>query len=173
MLVKPVTRALADGGERTEVLLPAGCWFDLLSPVCYHGGRTISMSTPPDRFPVLVRAGSILPVAEGAQCAADLPVPAQEYLVFGGADGRTELYDDAGDGYEGGIRISIEYKDADARLLFGRVAGELREPVKMTIRLVRPDGVRVCRQAVYDGNELCVSLDESTEREEKPSETIQ
>ena len=99
LLVKPVTRALADGGERTEVLLPDGRWFDLFSLVCYHGGRTISISTPLDRFPVLVRAGSILPVAEGAQCAADLPVPAREFLVFGGADGRMELYDDAGDGY--------------------------------------------------------------------------
>ena len=57
--------------------------------------------------------------------------------------------------------------------LFGRIAGELHEPVKMTIRLVRPDGVRVSRQAVYDGNELSVSLDESTERETKPDETIQ
>ena len=45
--------------------------------------------------------------------------------------------------------------------------------MKMTIRLVRPDGVRVSRQAVYDGNELSVSLDESTERETKPDETIQ
>ena len=173
LLVKPVTRALADGGDRTEVLLPAGCWFDLLSSVCYHGGRTISMPTLLDRFPVLVRAGSILPVAEGAQSAADLPVPAREYLVFGGADGRMELYDDVGDGYQTGIRIPIEYKDAEARLDFGRIAGELHEPVKMTIRLVRPDGVRVSRQAVYDGNELSVSLDESTERETKPDETIQ
>ena len=173
LLVKPVTRALADGGERTEVLLPDGRWFDLFSSVCYHGGRTISISTPLDRFPVLVRAGSILPVAEGAQCAADLPVPAREYLVFGGADGRMELYDDAGDGYETGIRIPIEYKDTEARLIFGRIAGEPLEPVQMTIRLVRPDGVRAIREAVYDGNELSVSLDGSTEREAKPNETIQ
>ena len=131
------------------------------------------MSTPLDRFPVLVRAGSILPVTEGAQCAADLPVPAREYLVFGGADGRMELYDDAGDGYETGIRIPIEYKDTEARLIFGRIAGEPLEPVQMTIRLVRPDGVRAIREAVYDGNELSVSLDESTEREAKPNETIQ
>ena len=173
LLIKPVTRALADGGERTEVLLPDGRWFDLFSSVCYHGGRTISISTPMNRFPVLVRAGSILPVAEGAQCAADLPVPAREYLVFGGADGRMELYDDAGDGYEIGIRIPIEYKDAEARLVFGRIAGEPLEPVQMTIRLVRPDGVRATREAVYDGNELSVSLDESTEREVIPDETIQ
>ena len=173
LLVKPVTRALADGGERTEVLLPDGRWFDLFSSVCYHGGRTISISTPLVRFPVLVRAGSILPVAEGAQCAADLPVPAREFLVFGGADGRMELYDDAGDGYETGIRIPIEYKDTEARLIFGRIAGEPLEPVQMTIRLVRPDGVRAIREAVYDGNELSVSLDGSTEREAKPNETIQ
>ena len=43
----------------------------------------------------------------------------------------------------------------------------------MTIRLVRPDGVRAIREAVYDGNELSVSLDGSTEREAKPNETIQ
>ena len=152
LLVRPVTRALADGGGRTETRLPEGRWFDLFSCACYDGGRTVSTDTPLDCFPVFVRAGSILPVAEGARCAENLPVPAREYLVFGGSDGRFELYDDAGDGYGAGIMIPIEYRDADETVILGRMAGQLPEAVNMTVRLYRPDGRTTARTVLYDGS---------------------
>ena len=160
LLVRPVTCALADGGDRAGVTLPEGGWFDLFTQAYYRGGEKICVQTPLDRFPVFVRAGSILPVAEGAMCAADLPVPAGEYCVFGGADGRMELYDDAGDGYEDGITIPMEYSDAGAALTIGRAAPVLPEAVNMTIRLYRPDGTQVCRTVLYDGSETRVSLRE-------------
>ena len=153
LLVKPVTRAAADGGERTEITLPEGGWFDLFTREYYRGGETILLHTPPERLPAFVRAGSILPVAENAKCAGDLPVPAREFLVFGGNDGRMELYDDAGDGYSTGIILPMEYRDADGTLTIHRMTGELPEAVNLTIRLFRPDGRQAEQTVLYDGNE--------------------
>ncbi len=153
LLVKPVTRALAEGGDRTEVLLPSGGWYDLFTGQYLQGGRSVRAETPPDRFPVYVRAGSILPVAEGAQCAADVPVPAREILVFGGADGACELYDDAGDGYGEGMTVPVRYRDGENLLILGKIRGRLPEGISVTVRLYRKDGGAVCRTAAYDGNE--------------------
>ena len=148
LLVKPVTRAVRDGGDTTEVLLPPGGWYDLFTKEYLEGGRTIRVETPLNRFPVFIRAGSILPVAEGAQCAADVPVPAREIRVFGGADGTFDLYDDAGDGYGEGITIPLTYDDGKGTLTAGPVNGRLPEAVEITVRICRPDGTEESRLLV-------------------------
>ena len=160
LLVKPVTRALADGGSAAEVQLPPGGWYDWFTGAYAEGGQTVRTAAPLDRFPLFVRAGGILPVAEGARCAADLPVPAREILVFGGADGAFELYDDSGDGYEEGITIPIRWMESRKTLILGRAAGRLPEAVCMTVRLTEPGGRHVTRQAVYDGGERRISFAE-------------
>ena len=160
LLVKPVTRALADGGSAAEVQLPPGGWYDWFTGEYAEGGQMIRTAAPLDRFPLFVRAGGILPVAEGARCAADLPVPAREILVFGGADGAFELYDDSGDGYEEGITIPIRWMESRKTLILGRAAGRLPEAVCMTVRLTEPGGRHVTRQAVYDGGERRISFAE-------------
>lgn len=160
LLVKPVTRALADGGSAAEVQLPPGGWYDWFTGEYAEGGQTVRAAAPLDRFPLYVRAGGILPVAEGARCAADLPVPAREILVFGGADGVFELYDDSGDGYEEGITIPIRWTEIRKTLILGRAAGRLPEAVRVTVRLTEPGGRHVTRQAVYDGGERRISFAE-------------
>ena len=153
LLVKPVTRALKDGGDQTEILLPPGGWYDLFTGKYHQGGQKIRISTPLNRFPAFVRAGSILPVAIGAQCAADLPVPARELIVFSGADGVLNLYDDAGDGYEPGMLIPLRYDHAESVLYLGRVTGRMPETVELTVRLYQPDGESYVRTVQYDGQE--------------------
>ena len=160
LLVKPVTRALAGGGNAAEVQLPPGGWYDWFTGEYATGRHTVRIATPPDRFPLYVRAGGILPVAEGAQCTADLPVPAREILVFGGADGAFELYDDAGDGYEEGITIPIRWTESGKTLVLGRAAGCLPETVCITIRLAEPDGRCETRQAAYNGRECRITFAE-------------
>ena len=91
---------------------------------------------------------------------ADLPVPAREILVFGGADGAFELYDDSGDGYEEGITIPIRWTESRKTLILGRAAGRLPEAVRVTVRLTEPGGRHVTRQAVYDGGERRISFAE-------------
>lgn len=158
LLVKPVTRALANGGSDAEVQLPPGGWYDWFTGEYAEGGQTVRAAAPLDRFPLYVRTGGILPVAEDARCAAELPVPAREILVFGGADGAFEMYDDAGDGYEEGFTIPVRWTESRKTLILGRAAGRLPEAVCMTVRLTEPGGRRETRQVVYDGREQCISF---------------
>ena len=156
LLVRPVTRALKDGGNETEILLPPGGWYDLFTGRYYPGGQKIILSTPLNRFPAFIRAGAILPTADGAQCAADVPVPARELVVFGGADGVLELYDDAGDGYEPGILIPMRYESFSDTLYLSRMTGKLPEAIELTVRRYQPDGSRDVRTVRYDGRETSV-----------------
>ena len=159
LLVKPVTRPISEGGDATEVELPAGGWFDLFTRAYFPGGGRVEVSTPLERFPAFVRAGSILPVAEPVQCVKQLPVPARELWVFGGADGAFELYDDAGDGPAEGFVIPMRYDDAARALALGDCVGELPGPVEFSIRLFRPDGAPVERSARYAGAQMRISFD--------------
>ena len=156
LLVKPVTRAMKDGGNRTEITLPSGGWYDFFTGNFVSGGQTIRVATPLNRFPVFVRAGSILPLAEGAQCAADVPTPARELTVYEGADGTLRLYDDAGDGYGEGTTIPVRYSDAEQSVELREVADRLPETAEMTIRLIRRDGSQSERIIHYDGGRIQV-----------------
>ena len=161
LLVRPVTRSLQDGGGVTEVTLPAGTgWYDLLSGGFTEGGRHLQAATPLDRFPVFVRAGSILPVAENAESTADLPFPARELWIYGGADGSFSLYDDAGDGmdYLDGafLQIPVHYSDADRTLTLGRAEGTLPADCDFRIRFLFPDGTEEIRSLRYCGRECRV-----------------
>ena len=156
LLVKPVTRAMKDGGETTAVRLPKGGWFDLFTGTYVPGGQTLRAETPIERFPVYIRSGSILPLAENARCAAEIPRVARKILVYGGADGAFTLYDDAGDGYGEEILLPIRYADAEESLVLERAEGELPEAVRIEIRLCRPDGTRTVREVRYDGNRTAV-----------------
>lgn len=160
LLVKPVTRAIRDGGDRTDVQLPSGGWYDLFTGEYVQGGRRIITETPLNRFPVLVRSGSILPAAQGARCAADVPAAAREILVFGGADGTFDWYDDAGDGYAGGILIPLRYKDADRSLALGRAEGSPAEKIRITVRFRIPFSPEQTQEVYYDGQETTVRFSE-------------
>ncbi len=158
LLVKPVTKPLKAGGNETEVLLPRGRWYDLFSMACFEGGRTVRIPTPLNRIPAFVRAGSILPLAENAQCAADVPAPARNFLVFGGADGALTLYDDEGDGYGSGMTIPMNYRGTEKTLQADHLTGTLKAPVRMDFRLREPDGKEVFRGISYNGEAVTVSF---------------
>ena len=81
--------------------LTRGCdWYDFRTNAWYAGGQEVTVPAALDSIPVFVRAGSVLPLAEGLQYADQ---PLQKPLtvrVYAGADGAFMLYDDAGDGYD-------------------------------------------------------------------------
>ena len=159
LLVRPVTRPLAEGGGETAVTLPEGGWYDLFTEEYHPGGTVLSMDTPLDRFPVLARAGSILPMASGGAGSADQS-PADELLVFGGADGFFIFYDDAGDGMEylrdQYLRIPLRWDDRAETLLAGAAEGSLAAGTDLRVRLIRPDGTGAVRQLVYRGDPVRV-----------------
>ena len=158
LLVKPVTRSLKDGGGKTPVVLPEGGWYNLFSHEYYPGSRTVDLETPLDRFPVLVRAGGILPLSSGLQSSADQKAPMDELLVFAGSDGSIVFYDDEGDGMDylqdRFLRFSIRWEESTSSLVFGSAEGSLPADFGVSVRLIRPDGPSAVQQIRYKGETL-------------------
>lgn len=108
LLVCPVTEPMRYGRnseplnrpERRTCYLPAGCdWHDFWTGERYTGGREVIVDAPLERIPLFVRAGAIIPMAEGLQYADQKPDGPLQLHVWRGANGTFDLYDDAGDGY--------------------------------------------------------------------------
>lgn len=99
LLAAPVTEA---GATARRVRLPAGVWHDFWSTQSWAGGGEIEYPAPPDRLPLLVRGGALLPLGPVLQHIPDdhrfddlelhawPPYPAE--LVFHDDDGRTRAY---------------------------------------------------------------------------------
>jgi alpha-D-xyloside xylohydrolase len=64
------------------------------------GGQEIEADAPLERMPLFVRAGSILPMGPQIEYAAQDPAGPIELRIYRGADGKFDLYEDGGDGYE-------------------------------------------------------------------------
>ena len=158
LLIKPVTRSLINGGELTAVTLPEGGWYDLFTEKYYAGGQIRILETPLSRFPLLVRAGSVLPLSAGACSTAELRSPADELLIFSGADGECVLYDDAGDGMkylqEEFIRVSLRWNEKCRSLSFSTSEGSLTVDAVFQVRLLHPDGRTETQQVRYTGKAL-------------------
>jgi alpha-D-xyloside xylohydrolase len=112
--------------ERT-VHLPDAAWYDFWTGRRFEGGRTVAMPAPLERMPVLVRAGSILPMGPHKQWHDEVPDDPIELRVYPGADGRFTLYEDAGDSYayERGefSEMDLEWNDAASTLTLGARRG--------------------------------------------------
>jgi len=67
-LVKPITEP---GQEEVAVNLPKGVWFDYWDDTKHLGGQTIKLQTSLERLPVLVRAGSFVPMVAPVQSSDD------------------------------------------------------------------------------------------------------
>ncbi len=154
LLVKPVTRPLQDGGNRTEVRLPRGGWYGLFDGRYVPGGGTVRTDTPQERFPVFVRAGGILSLAEGACCAAEAEI--RELRVFCGADGEAAIYDDEGDGFREGWTVPVSWREADRTLRLGIPEGQWKGTAGWKVVFCFPDGRTETQTVRYDGTAKCL-----------------
>jgi len=89
LLVAPI---LQEGARGRELQLPAGSWYELSSGARFEGPARIWLSAELDQIPILVRAGSLLPLEEANRVILQIYPP-------GEATGGGLLYSDAGDGY--------------------------------------------------------------------------
>ncbi|HEV3171017.1 MAG TPA: TIM-barrel domain-containing protein [Actinocrinis sp.] len=96
MLVAPVTTP----GQvaTTTVWLPPGQWTDWFTGATFQGPSTQTFEVPDSRMPVFVKAGGIVPLQPATGHAQDAGSAPLTLRVFGGADGRYSMYDDAGTG---------------------------------------------------------------------------
>jgi alpha-glucosidase len=110
LLVAPILQA-----EQTsrQVVLPQGSWYHFWDDALYQGPASVTLNAPLEQMPLLVKAGTLLPMETGPGIHLQLldpdrspSSPSQEkqlilhiYPPLEGT-GETTLYTDAGDGYE-------------------------------------------------------------------------
>ncbi|MCC7450692.1 MAG: DUF4968 domain-containing protein [Anaerolineae bacterium] len=100
-----VPSVLESGATTRAVYLPQGsAWYDWYTGTHYTGGQTITLDAPLDRFPLLARAGAIIPM---------ISEDGQTYRVYAFPQRTNEpteftLYDDDG--------ISLAYQRGDYTL---------------------------------------------------------
>ncbi|MCC5640065.1 glycoside hydrolase family 31 protein [Nostoc sp. CHAB 5844] len=105
LLVCPIVE---DGGRSRSVILPPGTWYNFWDDSAIAGEQQVTLDAPLERIPLLVKAGSILPMEENKQLILHIypPVQASEYI----------LYSDANDGY-GASRLDKFRMSRDANNL--------------------------------------------------------
>jgi alpha-D-xyloside xylohydrolase len=106
LLVNPVTEAKV---VERRVYLPTAStdaktstpttWYDFWNGQQIQGGVHVNAAAPPDRIPLYVRAGSILPLGPPEQYAGEKPNGPIELRIYPGANSTFTLYQDEGDNY--------------------------------------------------------------------------
>jgi alpha-D-xyloside xylohydrolase len=131
LMVNPVTEA---GATSRKVYLPGrAAWTDFDTGKQIPAGEVADMPTPLDTLPLLVRAGSIIPLGPAVQSAAEKCDPI-ELRVYRGADGAFTLYDDDGETnqYERGMHatVPISWNEAKQALTIGARQGSFPTMLK-------------------------------------------
>ncbi len=101
-----------------EVYLPAGTqWIDFWSGETLGGGVKVVADAPIDKIPLMVRAGSIVPMGPLVQYSTEKPADPIELRIYPGADGSFTLYEDENDNYnyEKGVYSTIGFHWDDAK----------------------------------------------------------
>ena len=170
IMVNPVLKA--DATMRSVYLPEAAAWYDFWTGKSLKGGQEVEADAPLDRIPLFVRAGSILPMGPQIEYAAQDPAGPIELRIYRGADGKFDLYEDAGDGYEyekGQYSvIPIQWNDHNSSLTIGARQGSfpgIIEHRKFRVVLVaggHGTGVDVISTANaeinYEGNEVHATI---------------
>ena len=89
LLVCPI---LEEGESSRELILPKGRWYRFWDDAVIEGPGQINLDAPLEQIPLLVKAGSILPMKDAQQLIVHLYPPVQ-------GPSTNYLYSDAGDGY--------------------------------------------------------------------------
>ncbi len=145
LLVAPVIQPNA---TTREVVLPKGHWYSFWDDTTLQGPARIEYATPLTHIPVLVRAGSLLPLADEDRLVLNIFVPPS-------GSGGGQLYSDAGDGY--GMwrldRFTMKH-DADGIRVNWQTDGEF--PLPYAVVEVCLHGIMV-KQVYIDGETLVTS----------------
>ncbi len=100
LMVCPITQP-EDKVTKTagvKAWIPEGVWTDFFTGRVYQGERTMILNRPLAQYPVLARAGAIVPLSADHRTTEN--PEALEILVFPGADGSYTLFEDDGESYD-------------------------------------------------------------------------
>lgn len=131
MMVCPITTPTDEKTKLacTEVFLPEGEWIDFFTGMRYAGKQRVGMHRPLESMPVLLRAGTILPL-DAARCPANggaLPEVIR-LKVYSGASGEFEMIED-----NGKLPGAPEYRQAVTRFV-------LRQEEGLSFDILAPQG---------------------------------
>ncbi|HEY6900598.1 MAG TPA: TIM-barrel domain-containing protein, partial [Puia sp.] len=158
-LAAPVTEP---GADSRVVYLPGGAsWFDFWTGKRYTGGGSVKVDAPLSRMPLLVRAGSVVPMGPVIQSTAEDKGDSLEIRIYTGADGQFTLYSDEGDGYgyeQGQYQtIALKWDDRRKELSIGAASGKYKGvPESRVFRVVRVNGPE--KTVIYRGKAMTVRL---------------
>jgi alpha-glucosidase (family GH31 glycosyl hydrolase) len=94
LLVAPVVER---GVSERRISFPAGPgWYDFSSDARFAGGSTVTAAAPPERIPVFVKAGALVPRRKYARSIERGSNDVLELHVYAGADGSFDLIEDDG-----------------------------------------------------------------------------
>ncbi len=83
-----------------DIYLPEGEWIDFFDETKYQGKQSINYYAPIDRVPILIKAGSIIPMAPDGQHYVDEIKSPLTVQVYPKGDSSFELYEDDGKSYD-------------------------------------------------------------------------
>jgi alpha-D-xyloside xylohydrolase len=160
LMVNPVTAA--DMRSRS-VYLPAGTWYDFWTGAQLAGGTSMNTAAPLSQIPLMVRAGSIIPLGPQIQYTGQSIDPL-EIRVYRGADASFTLYDDAGDSYDyetgKSARITFNWNEAAQQLTIGARTGSYDGmPMNRTFNVVWVGASHGAGIAVVDAPDKTVKYD--------------
>ncbi len=166
-LVSPV---LETGAVRWPVYAPttAGGWYNFWTGQPVAAETTTKIDAPLARIPVLVRAGSIVPIGPTEQYAGEKPASDLEIRVYPGTDGDFTLYEDEGTNYnyEKGMLSTIHFhwNDKKRELSIEQRSGQFPGMLQSRqFKIVTVDSNSV-RQVQYDGKQIVCGMAKSPDR---------
>jgi alpha-D-xyloside xylohydrolase len=155
-LVAPVLEA---GAVRWPVYAPGtkGGWYNFWTGIPVPTGRD-DIAAPLEQIPLLVRAGSIVPIGPVEQYTGEKPATDLEIRVYPGIDGDFTLYEDEGTNYnyEKGMRSTIHFhwNDAKRELSIAQRSGQFPGMLQSRQFKIVAVGARSVRHVKYDGHKL-------------------
>jgi alpha-glucosidase len=101
-----IASVLEPAARQREVYLPMGTgWYDFFTGHYYEGGQVITLDAPLERFPLLVRAGSLIPMGKAMRFVGQQADDLREIYLFppsGAGEAHFSLIEDDG--------ISLDYQ---------------------------------------------------------------
>lgn len=120
------TANTSEGDATRSVYLPAGDWQDFWTGERIAGQRRITVSVPPERIPLFVKAGTILPLATPTLHTDDPASWQLSVQVYGDGHLPAQLFDDDGSFSPSLPEVRLEW---DAAMQSGRLVGTSRYTV--------------------------------------------
>jgi len=159
MLVAPVVEK---GATSRKVYLPGGDWIDFWTERPVHGGQEIERAVDLSTIPVYVRAGAVIPhdpVRQYVDEPSDAPTT---LVVYPGADGTSQWYDDDGKtfNYRQGesTRLLMHWDDRTRRLMLSLAPGSQLWSSGARRLSVRVAGSATPQSITFSGTPIGITL---------------